>query len=187
MAEPGNNHKPWQVLGKRTIYDSPWIRLAHWSVRLPDGSVIPDHHVLEYPAPAVAIMPVGDDGRVLLCDHYRFITDTRGWEVASGRVDEGESLQQAAERELLEETGYSSSNWQRLGKYHPSNGSSDQVFHVMVARGVIRQSDPTDVNETLGLKWFAPSEIRDLIIQNAILDGLSLTTLCWALLAREIE
>lgn len=186
MTEAGNESAPWQVLAKRTIYASDWINLAQWSVRLPDGSVIPDHHVLDYPSEAVAIIPVDASGRILMIDHYRFITGTRGWEVPSGRIDAGESVQQAALRELLEETGYLASDWQALGKYHPSNGSSNQVFHVGVARGLIRRSEPLDANETLGLRFFAPGEARDLIVRNQIPDGLSLTALCWGLIAGAI-
>jgi 8-oxo-dGTP pyrophosphatase MutT (NUDIX family) len=172
---------PWQVLGKRTLYSSPWINLAQWAVRLPDGSVIPDHHVLDYPREAVAIIPVGEDGRVLMIDHYRFITETRGWEVPSGTVDAGESVAEAARRELLEETGHAASSWEPLGRFHPSNGSSNQVFHVMVARDLVRESEPLDRNETLGLRWVEPGEIRGLIHRNEIPDGLSLASLCWGL------
>ncbi len=186
MAETGNESAPWQVLDKRTIYSSDWINLAQWSVRLPDGSVIPDHHVLDYPSEAVAAIPLDASGRILMIDHYRFITGTRGWEVPSGRIDAGESVEQAALRELLEETGYSASNWQALGRYHPSNGSSNQVFHVGVARGLIHRSGPLDSNETLGLRFFTPCEVRDLITRNRIPDGLSLTALCWGLIAGAI-
>ncbi|HKZ86810.1 MAG TPA: hypothetical protein VJ793_24525 [Anaerolineae bacterium] len=55
MAERENDAAPWQVLGKRTIYSSEWITLQRWSVRLPDGSVISDHHVLDFPREAVAL------------------------------------------------------------------------------------------------------------------------------------
>jgi len=183
MTEAGNDSAPWQVLDKRTIYSSDWINLAQWSVRLPDGSVIPDHHVLDYPSEAVAIIPIDASGRVLLIDHYRFITDTRGWEVPSGRIDAGESVRQAALRELMEETGYSASDWQAMGSYFPSNGSSNQVFHVSVARNLIRRSEPLDANETLNVRFFALDEVRDLIVYNRIQDGLSLTALCWGLVA----
>ncbi len=181
-TESGDNSTPWQVLSKRTLYSSEWINLAQWSVRLPDGSVIPDHHVLDYAREAVAIIPVGGDGRILMIDHYRFITGTRGWEVPSGRIDADESVEQAAARELLEETGYTASDWQRLGKYHPSNGSSNQVFHVAVARGLVQLGEPLDVNETLGLRRFSRDEVCGLIVRNEIPDGLSLTALCWGLI-----
>lgn len=183
MAERGNDAAPWQVLAKRTIYSSEWINLQQWSVRLPDGSVIPDHHVLDFPREAVAVIPIDESGRILMIDHYRFITSTRGWEVPSGRIDAGESVAQAALRELLEETGHTASSWQALGRYHPSNGSGNQVFHVGVARGLARRSDPLDTNETLGIGWFLPDEVRGFIARNEILDGLSLTALCWGMAA----
>ena len=87
---------PWRVLGKRRIYASEWINVDFWSVRLPDGTVVDDYTVLDYPQPAVAVLPIGADGRVLMIDHYRFITDTRGWELPAGRVDPGESVDAAA-------------------------------------------------------------------------------------------
>ena len=187
MAGPGTEHAPWQVLGKRTLYSSEWIRLEQWAVRLPDGTVIPDHHVLDYPSAAVAILPIDADDRVVMIDHYRFITGTRGWEVPSGRIDAGESVEQAARRELLEETGYTAREVQVLGQYFPSNGSSNQVFHVVVARGLERRTEPLDTNETLGLRLFSPGEVRDLIRRNQIPDGLSLTTLCWAMVAQVLR
>ena len=85
-----NDLKPWQVLSKRTLYSSPWINLDQWAVRLPDGSIIPDHHVLDYPRAAVGVIPIGADGRILMIDHYRFMTDTRGWEIPSGGIDQDE-------------------------------------------------------------------------------------------------
>lgn len=176
-----NDTKPWQVLSKRTIYTSPWINLDQWAVRLPDGSIIPDHHVLDFPSEAVGVIPIGTDGRILMIDHYRFMTDTRGWEIPSGGIDRDESVLEGAARELLEETGYTAAEVKVLGKYHPSNGSSNQVFHAAIARGLTRQSEPLDQNETLGLRWFTLDEIRAMIARNEILDGLTLTMLCWAM------
>jgi 8-oxo-dGTP pyrophosphatase MutT (NUDIX family) len=179
MADSGI--KPWQVLSKRNLYTSPWINLDLWTVRLPDGSIIPDHHVLDYPSEAVGVIPIGADGRVLLIDHYRFMTDTRDWEIPSGGIEHGEAVLAAAARELLEETGYTATDWQVLGKYHPSNGSSNQVFHAVIARGLTRQSEPLDQNETLALRWFTLAEVREMIARNEIFDGLTLATVCWAM------
>jgi len=128
----------------------------------------------------VGIIPIGEDGRILMIDHYRVITGRRGWELPAGRVDPGESVEETARRELLEETGYSASVWATLAEYHPSNGSSTQVFHVKIARDLTRRSEPTDRNETMGLRWFDTQEIRQLVRTNEIYDGLSLTALGWA-------
>jgi 8-oxo-dGTP pyrophosphatase MutT (NUDIX family) len=182
-----DDRAPWQVLGKRRLYASRWLNLEHWAVRLPDGHVIPDHHVVDYPNPAVAVVPVGDDGRILMIDHYRFITGTRGWEVPSGGFEPGESVEAAAGRELLEETGHSAATLEVLGRYHPSNGSSNQVFHVAVARGLCRRSDPLDSNETLDLRWFPVEELRSMLLGGAIPDGFTVTALCWSLVAGAIR
>jgi 8-oxo-dGTP pyrophosphatase MutT (NUDIX family) len=87
---------------------------------------------------------------------------------------------------MIEETGHRAASFEYLGRYHPSNGSSDQVFHVFVARGVTRVGEIQDTNEVLGWRWFTPPEVRGLIERNEILDGLSLTGLCWAIVRGEV-
>lgn len=174
-----NSPHPWQVLRRVTVYDSPWVRLHRDDVQLPDGSVIAGHHVVDYPRPAVGVVPLGDDGRILLIEHYRFITNTTGWEVPAGRVDEGEEPLDAAGRELCEETGYSAVHFEFLGAYHPTNGSSNQTFHLYVGRGLQRLGEPTDPNEILRVAWFSPDEIWAMINANEIRNGLALTALLW--------
>ncbi len=173
--------KPWQVLARRTVYASEWINMEQWDVRLPDGSRIPDHHVVTFPREAVGIVPVGVDGRLLLIDHYRFQTDSRGWEIPAGQIESGEQVLEAARRELLEETGHTAKRWQRLGHYYPSNGSSNQVFHVYIGWDVYRVGAVHDTNETLGLNWFEPDDVRARLQRNEIRDGFSITGLHWAL------
>jgi hypothetical protein len=93
----------WQVLSKRRIYTSQWLSLDLWSLRLPDGAVVTDYPVLDYARPAVAVIPIGAAGRILMIDHYRVVIDRRGWELPAGWVDPGESVDEAARRELLVE------------------------------------------------------------------------------------
>jgi 8-oxo-dGTP pyrophosphatase MutT (NUDIX family) len=178
--------KPWQVLARRKVYESGWIDIQHLDIRLPDGQVMRDIHMVDYRFAAASVIPLGDDGRILLIDHYRAFTDTRGWETPAGKIDSGETPEQAAARELMEETGHRAASFQNLGRYHPSNGSSNQVFHVFVARGITRVDEIQDTNEVIGLRWFTPPEVREMIARNEILDGLSLTGLCWAFARGEI-
>jgi 8-oxo-dGTP pyrophosphatase MutT (NUDIX family) len=172
----------WEVLRRVTVYDSPWVRLHRDDVRLPDGSVIDGHHVVEVPAPAVGVVPVGDDGRILLIEHHRFITETTGWEVPAGRFETGDTAESAAERELLEETGHSAGSFEYVGNYFPINGLVKHVFHVCIARKLIRRSEIQDTNEVIRVGWFDPLEIAAMVRDGAIKDGLSLTALLWFLL-----
>ncbi len=178
--------KPWHVLARRVVYDSDWIGLQHVDIRLPDGKTLRDIHLVDYKHPASGVIPIREDGHILLIDHYRFQTETRGWEIPAGKIDKGETAEQAAARELREETGHRAASLKPIGKYHPSNGSSNQTFHIFIARGVTRSGEIEDTNEVMGLKWFSRDEVRELIARNEILDGLSLTALCWAMVVGEV-
>jgi hypothetical protein len=68
-----------------------------------------------------------------------------------------------------------------LGSYAPSNGSSDQIFHVFLADGATHEGDPSDIGESERIEWVAVDDVRRLIAEAALTDGLSLTSLLWAL------
>ncbi len=178
--------RPWQVVARRTVYQSGWIDIQLVDVKVPDGSIWRDLHLVDYQSPAVGVLAILDDGRLLLVDHYRFQTDTRGWEIPAGRVDPGETPEHAAARELLEETGHRAGTLKQLGFYHPSQGSSNQVFNVFIAQHVARERDIQDTNEIMGLGAFTVDEVRAMVSRNEVLNGLSLTALCWAMARGDI-
>jgi 8-oxo-dGTP pyrophosphatase MutT (NUDIX family) len=172
--------RPWRVLGRRTIHQSEWVSLHQDDVQLPDGTVIPQHHVVDYPRPAVGVVPIRADGAILLVEHYRFIVDRTHWEVPAGRVDAGESDAVAAARELHEECGAAAKRYTKLGQYHPANGSSNQTFYVYIGHDVDVIAPISDTNEIMSIRWFKPAEIWQLIGHNEIRDGLTLTAFLWA-------
>ena len=156
------------------------MRLVLVDVEIP-GVERFDHHVVRYAQPASGTV-VHDPGRgVLMLWRHRFITDPWGWEIPAGRIEPGETPEAAAERETLEESGWRPGALTRLGTYAPSNGTSDQMFHVFVAEGAEHVGDPTDVGESERIDWVTVGDIRRLIAEGEITDGLSLTALLWAL------
>ncbi len=174
-----NNPRPWQVLRRETVYDSEWVSLHRDDVRLPDGSVIDGHHVVEFPRPAVCVVPISNDGRILMVEHYRFITDTNGWELPAGRVEPDEALDLAALRELREESGAVAARLEHLGVYHPCNGSTNLTFHVYIGHSARQIGAPTDTNEIQQAAWFEQADIWRMIEANQIRDGMTLTALLW--------
>jgi hypothetical protein len=67
-----------------------------------------------------------------------------------------------------------------LGAYYPSSGSSNQVFNIFLAQGITRVGEISDTNEVIGLRWFTPAEVGEMIRKAEILDGMTLTGILWA-------
>ena len=172
---------------RTTALEANWFAIRESDVELPDGSVGRGWHWIDFYTQAVGVVPVRDDGAILLVNHYRFTTRTRDWEIPAGRVDESEAAQDAALRELQEETGHSARALEALGHYHPSNGSSNQEFVLFVARDLERISAIQDTNEVDEIKWFARDEVRAMLSRNEILDGMSATGLLWYFLMSSSE
>jgi 8-oxo-dGTP pyrophosphatase MutT (NUDIX family) len=168
----------WLVHGERTIYDSPWMRLAMVDVEVPGHGRF-DHHVLRMPAAASGTVIHDPERGVLLLWRHRFITDSWGWEVPAGRIDEGESPEQAAAREALEETGWRPGPLRHLTTYFPHNGSSDATFHLFVADGAGHVGEPTDPSESERIEWVPLDVLRAAIAAGDVRDGLSLTAVLW--------
>jgi 8-oxo-dGTP pyrophosphatase MutT (NUDIX family) len=171
----------WHVHGETPLYRSDWVTLALADVELPSGTRF-DHHVVRMPRDASAVvMRRGDD--VLLLWRHRFITDTWGWEVPAGGIDEGETAEEAAIRESIEESGWRPGPLRELGKYYPSNGLIDQAFHVFVSDGAEHVGDPTTPDEVERVEWIPLARVPELAAAGELGDGFSLTALLWALAA----
>src|SRR4051794_18816977 len=95
----------WTVHGEHAVYSSPWVSLALVDVEIPGGERF-DHHVVRMPRAAAGVIVFDPERGVLLLWRHRFITDSWGWEIPAGAIDDGESPEAAAAREVLEETGW---------------------------------------------------------------------------------
>ncbi|MFZ4810532.1 MAG: NUDIX hydrolase [Ilumatobacteraceae bacterium] len=168
----------WTVHGERIVYDSPWIRLALTDIEIPGGDRF-EHHVIRMPAEAAGTVVHDPDRGVLLLWRHRFTTDSWGWEVPAGRVDDGETPIEAGAREALEETGWSPGPLSHLTTYYPHNGTSDATFHLFEAAGASYVGDPSDPSESERVEWVPIDRLRAEIAAGRVRDGLSLTALLW--------
>lgn len=158
------------------LYESDWVGLALVDVEVPGGDRF-DHHVVRLPREAVGTV-VHDPARgVLLLWRHRFITDSWGWELPAGGVDAGESLPDAAAREVLEETGWRAGLLVKQLRWHPSNGLSDQAFTSFIADGAQHVGEPSDPSESERIEWVPVNRVRELVRTGQVTDGLSLTAL----------
>jgi 8-oxo-dGTP pyrophosphatase MutT (NUDIX family) len=175
----------WTVHGEETLYDSSWVQLRLADVELPNGHRF-GHHLVRMPAPAAGVVVYDATRGLLLLWRHRFITDSWGWEIPAGRVEPGEQIEVGAAREVLEETGWRPGPLRLLARYHPSNGLSDQTFHLFLAEGATSEGPPVDWFEAERVEWVPLSELRTAILAGKVTDGLSLTALCWCLAFGEL-
>jgi len=108
------------------------------------------------------------------------VPDAWGWEVPAGRVEPGESPEQAAARETVEETGWTVRGVRHLTGFHPLGGSADHRFEVCAAEAD-EQVGPHDPVEADRVAWFSPAEVRELVRSEQVQEGLSLVALPWLL------
>ena len=174
----------WLNRGERVLYDSAWVKLVVADVVMPDGTQV-DHHVVRMPREAAGTIMVRE-GRVLLMYRHRFITDTWGWEIPAGAIDAGESVEAAAIREAIEESGWEPTDMTPLCAFHPANGVLEQTFHIFLAHGATQVGQP-DINEATRVEWYTPNEVRALLQAGEITDGLSFGGLTYALAMEVID
>lgn len=165
-----------QRLSRNVIYQSPWVNLYLDKVEFPSGLVIEEFHLLDFPRSAVTAIVENNAGDIVLARIPRYASGTTEWELPAGGVEIGESEIDAARREILEETGYTSDNHKLMYSYYPMNGSANKVFHVVHCKAIdnVQGFDKDEVSET---RWFTRDEIKQMIKDKITTDGFTLTAL----------
>jgi 8-oxo-dGDP phosphatase len=169
----------WTVHGRRTIYDSTWVSLDLVDVEQPDGHRY-EQHVVRMAGPVAATVMTDGTGRALLMWRHRHVTDTWGWEIPSGRIEAGESPEEAAAREAEEETGWRPGPLRLMVASQPSNGSIDTVHYVFHADGAAYVGAPADGSEADRIEWVPLADVPGLIAKGEIVSGPTLIGLLMA-------
>jgi ADP-ribose pyrophosphatase len=108
---------------------------------------------------------------VLLVRQYRLPAAQYMWELPAGKVDEGETVAQAAKRELIEETGLRAKKWKKLTSFYPSPGFIQEKMTIFLATGLTQgEASPMD-DERIETRWFAKKELGEMIRKNKIVDA----------------
>jgi 8-oxo-dGTP pyrophosphatase MutT (NUDIX family) len=150
----------WTVLSRKMLLDRRWLAITEERVRLPNGTIIDEFHVLHTPnwASVIAVTEAED---VLLVEQYRHGLGRTSLELPSGVIDPGEEPLDAAKRELYEETGYTADDWSSLMDVSPEPSRSTHRAYFFVAHGAVRagQACP-EASEVIALR---PRKIEQVL------------------------
>ena len=178
MSKTGSSSSknPWITISTRLVYENPWIRLREDQVISPTGKE-GIYGVVEARL-AVGVVALTEDNCVYMVGQHRYPNDIYSWEIPEGGAEDGESPLEAAQRELVEETGITASSWEPLGgEVHLSNCFTSERAFIFLARGLTRGSSAPDETELLAIKKMALSDAIQMAEKGERQDGLSMIAL----------
>ena len=166
-----------RLLSSRTVYRGPvfWVTTDH--VEEP-GGVRARRDVIHHSG-SVVVLAVDDSTstpRVLLERQYRHAAGDYLWELPAGRIDPGEHELKAAQRELLEETGYTATKWKRILKFYASPGFVAETMSVFLATGLrAGEAQPEEDEIIYKRKVPLPSAVR-MVVNGTIRDAKTISS-----------
>jgi ADP-ribose pyrophosphatase len=154
-----------------------FLHVKRDTVRLPDGAQTTREYIV-HPG-AVMIIALLDDGRVVLERQYRYPVKSVMIEFPAGKLDPGEASLACAQRELLEETGYSARQWARAGVLHPVISYSTEFIDIWFARDLTLGERRLDAGEFLDVFTATPTELLAWCGSGQVTDAKTLTGMLW--------
>src|SRR5580698_1317308 len=130
---------------------------------------------------SVVVMPVLDDGKIVLIRQYRYAARQYLWELVAGRIDAGENAKQAAKRELIEETGLRAKKFRVFLEFWPSPGFLEEKMFVLLAEGITQGEAEPEEDEKIDAKAFTRAEIEQMLRSGALHDGKTISSLLYYL------
>src|SRR5215475_11663538 len=167
---------PWRTLDSRTIYTNSWLRLREDSVIRPDGKE-GIYSVVEM-RPSVGVAALNRDGQIALVTQWRYAHNKISTEIPTGGSlpDDG-NAEEAARRELREETGLVGGKWRDLGPIDNSNGATTDVAHIFVATDLTESEREEDAEESIVVSWMAFADAVEAVLEGFITESVSVAAI----------
>jgi len=164
-------------IGGEVLQQGGFLELRKDTVQLPDGSTATREFIQH--SGAVAVIPLLDDGRMVLVRQYRYPVAKVLLEFPAGKLDAGESVLACGQRELLEETGYRAAEWAYAGAIHNAAAYSSESIHLWFARGLQAGPQNLDHGEFVEVVLHSEPELDALAARGELPDVKTLIGLQW--------
>jgi ADP-ribose pyrophosphatase len=155
-------------MAREIVFRAKKFQVALDTTPLPDGRTVP-RHIVTHPG-AVAILPVVDAEHICLLRNFRPAVDQALWEIPAGTLEPGEPSDEAARRELAEETGYQAARWRKLREFYPSPGILSERMYLYLAEDLTAGPQHLEAGEYIepqlvpwrqAVGWALDGTIRD--------------------------
>ena len=172
---------PWKTLTSREVYKNKWMRLREDIAEMPNGRQTL-YGVCEF-GQCVGVLPFVDEQHVVMVRQYRYAQkENQRWEMPTGGVRVGESLEAAAQRELMEEVGYRAGSLTHIHTYYTSKSVCDETAHLYIGRALTHATETPDETELLEVAIMPFQTVLALVKASEIRDGMTVTAVLLAAL-----
>jgi ADP-ribose pyrophosphatase len=164
--------KTWKTISTRPVYQNKWMKVREDLAEMPDGKQT-IYGVVECSG-AVGVLPFLDDERVILVRQFRYVFgENHRWEIPTGGVEPGETLEQAALRELREEIGFAAKELEHIHTFFSSKSIMHEVADLYIGRGLTKASAVPDETEFLEIRIIPFLEALQMVLKAEIRDSMS--------------
>lgn len=171
-AKKSLDERRWTLLESEYLIRRPWLTARRDKVQLPTGVVMDEYYVLEYPD-WVNVLAITDEGKLVLVRQYRHALGETRYELCAGVCEKDETPLVAAQRELLEETGYAGGEWQHWMTLSANASTMTNLTHCFLARGVQRtHAQHLEATEDLTVHLFTLDEVKRLLADDEVRQAL---------------
>ena len=172
----------WKTCSSEYIHKGPWATLRSDKCEMPDGTIVDQYYVLEYPnwANAVALT---EDNKIIMVRQYRHAAGIVSLEIPGGVIEDDEHPEAGMRRELLEETGYQFDEVELISTVYANPSTANNKTYCYLAKGGKKvQEQKLDEHEQLIVEEYTIEEVKQLLAGNKIAQALHCTGLFYALM-----
>ena len=172
----------WKILSSEYLFNDLWFKVRKDICKTPQGKIVDPYYVYEFPEWVTAV-PVTAEGKIIMVHQYRHAIGEVCIEFPGGCVDSTDkTLESAASRELLEETGYKFETFKSLGKISSNPSTNSNLMHMFLATGGKKVAGQSlDHNEEIEVVLYSIDEVKELIKENKILQSMHVTCFLYAM------